>query len=232
MRLVTVLVFLFALVGCSKPPPEYASKVNTPTATTTPAGPQASFVDDFARPNAQGLGDGWDVRGPYAGSFPLPPATDGFLRDGAYSYAGDDVVYAVRQFPVPVTRMGTSGRWTTIRPGAETTMTMAITANDKIVSDMVHFGVSRSIWELKVRRGQGFEPVASGKFTPALKLNTDYRFELEAHDGTVTVRVPGAEEIMPVDLMGIVGDRAFWEEYPATMPGGTVFDYDTVWADY
>lgn len=190
----------------------------------------ARFVDTFDRPNSTlGLGEGWDMRAAYAGSFPLPAATDGFIKEGNYTYAGDSVVYAVRHLPGIVKRMSAVGRFRATGPGAETSLAMAITANDLLVSDMVHFAANRSIWSLTVRRAGGpFEPVASGKFSPILKLDHHYKFEIEATDESVTTRVPDAEVTKDVSTAGLLGDRAFWEEFPNGSPVGVVFDFDTV----
>lgn len=232
------LALLLALTGCGQNSAEHPEH-STPPATATSEGMtsegttriEASFVDYFDRPDSEyGLGDGWDLRGPYVDRFPLPAATDGFLRDGFFTYRGDDVVYAVRQFRSTVLRMGATGRWRALRDGAETTMTMALTANDKIVSDMVHLTVTRQKWNLTVRRGADFEPVANGVFLPELNTAEPYLFELAAADDSVTVRVPGAVVTTPVDTTGLLGDRAFWEEFPMESPSGTVFDFDTVWA--
>jgi hypothetical protein len=192
----------------------------------------ASFVDKFDRPDTElGLGAGWDMRGGYVDGFPLPPATDGFIRDERYTYSGNSVVYAVRQMRGTVKKMGTVGSWRRVAAGdGETTMTMAITPNDMLVSDMVHFSVNRSVWELTVRRGAGFEPVAEGKFSPTLALDRDYRFDLEVSGDSVTVRVPGEQITTDVDTTSLVGDRVFWEQYPSPVPSVVVFDYDTVWA--
>lgn len=188
------------------------------------------FVDTFDRPNTVlGLGEGWDMR-TYVDSFPLPAATDGFIRGANYTYRGDSVVYAARQFRGTVRRMGTVGHWRQAREGNETTLAMAITVNDELITHMVHFAVNRSLWELTVRRGGDFEPVASGQFSPALALGLDYQFEIEATENTVTVRVPGSEVTKEVSTAGLLGDRAFWEEYVKPAPAGVVFDFETVWA--
>jgi hypothetical protein len=173
------------------------------------------------------------MRGRSADTFPLPAATDGFIKDGHYTYAGNSVVYAVRQLRGLVQRMGTVGRFRQSRYGVETTLAMATTPNDQIVSDMVHFAANRSVWELTLRRGNGaFETVARGVFTPILALNQDYRFEMAVTDDAVTVTVPGAEVTKKVSTAGTRGDRAFWEEYFDTKgrPAGVVFDFDSVWA--
>lgn len=216
----TFLVLL--LVGCGQAPPAYESKF--------PQFGLASFIDTFDDPE-----ESWDLRGPYAGSFPLPAATDGFFEHGVYSYAGNAVVYAVRQFTGRVTAIGTRGQWRRVRDGdAETAMTMALTSNDKIVSDMVHFSVSRSRWSLTVRRGADFISVAEGRFAPQLSLDRAYRFELATDSNSVAVQLPDDDltpkvVITDVDTVGLVGDRAFWEEFPVTTPASMVFDFDTVW---
>jgi hypothetical protein len=215
----SIAVVLVFLVSCQQPP-AYVSHFVPPT----------TFVDTFNRPNTElGLGNGWDTR-TYVDDFPLPAATDGFIRDGTYSYAGDSVVYAARQFRGTVKRMGSVGSWKQTRGGGETTLAMAITSNDALITHMVHFAANRSVWELTVRRGGAFEPVASGRFSPTLALDHGYQFEIEAADNSVTVRVPGSEVTKNVPTDGLLGDRAFWEEYAKPMPAGVVFDFDAVWA--
>jgi len=76
-----------------------------------------------------------------------------------------------------------------------------------------------------------FEPVAEDGFSPVLALDADHQFELEVGANSVTVRVPGSGDITrDVELTGVTGDRAFWEEYADPMPADVVFDFDTVWA--
>lgn len=198
--------------------------------------PQAAFIDTFDRPDGP-LGDGWDLRGPWAGSFPMPAATDGYIKDGKYTYDGNGIVYASRLFPQTVKRVGAIGRWRDNGPGAETSIALVISANDNLVSDMVHLVASRNVWTLTVRRSSNgdFERVANGTFKPALAMNRDYLFELSADNNTVTVQVPNqAPSVSEVPLDGLVGPYAFWELFydPKEQRGaGTVFDYDTVWAD-
>ncbi|OKH74708.1 hypothetical protein EB72_15475 [Mycobacterium sp. SWH-M1] len=198
--------------------------------SSQPQQTQLPFNDDFTRPDTNsGLGEGWDMRGPYVDKFPLPPAQDGFLRDDAFTYAGNAVVYATKEFDRPVHRMRAEGRWRSLRrPGAETTLAMAISANDKLVSDMIHFVANRSVWKLTVRRGADFLPVAEGRFSPILKVGEKYAFEIEAEDREVTVRVPGHVQKTVVDVSSLIGPYVFWEEYPMKTPAGTVFDFDSV----
>jgi hypothetical protein len=233
--LIAVLVVLLA--GCTREPPAYESRVTEPPTTTTAPAPvvEASWFDTFNRPNTTaGLGDGWDMRAGYVDRFPMPAATDGFLRDGAFTYAGDDTVYAARQFRGTVQAVGTTGRWRQLRDGnADTTLAMAITPNDRLVTEMVHFAANRSTWELTVRRGGPFEPVAEGTFSPPLTIGREYTFAISVTDNAVTVTVPGSEPTThPVDTTGLLGNYAFWEQFlkPEQFPAATVFDYHTVWA--
>lgn len=235
VRGVAWAVLVLVLVGCTKEPPAYESRF-TETATTTATVAlvvEASWFDTFDRPDTPaGLGDGWDMRAGYVDRFPMPAATDGFVQGGAFTYAGDDTVYAARQFRGTVLSVGTTGRWRQIRDGsADTTIAMAITPNDRLVSEMVHFAANRSTWELTVRRGGPFEPVAKGTFSPPLTVGRDYTFAITAAADSVSVTVPGSNPTAhPVDTTGLLGDRAFWEEYIKPPPASTAFDFDTVWA--
>jgi hypothetical protein len=192
---------------------------------------QGSFVDLFDRPDtALGLGEGWDMRGDDNGST-MPAATDGFIRDGHYTYAGASVVYAARQFRGSVRGMGTVGRFRKIGAGPETSLSMATSPNGELTTDMVQFTANPLGWELRLRRANaGLEPVMKGKFLPNLKLDVDYQFEFEVTDDTVTVRIPGAEVTRNSSTAGLLGDRAFWQEYVRGPPAGVVFDFDSVWA--
>lgn len=196
---------------------------------------QASFIDTFDRPNTElGIGEGWDMRGGTVGEPTLPPATDGYLRDGKYTYRGDgDIVYAVRQFPGAVRAVGARGAWREVGPGPASALALVITPNDAIISDMVHFVANRDEWNLSTRRAGGeFEYVAREKFNPPLTPGTLYTFQIEATDTGVTVTAPGSVTKVKVNTDGLLGDRAFWEEFhkPQGPPSGAVFDYDTVWA--
>lgn len=190
------------------------------------------FVDTFDRTNtALGLGSGWDMRGAYIDRFPLPSATDGFIKGGHYTYNGDSAVYAARHFDGTIRRLGAEGYWQRINDGSETSVAMAISASDLLVTDMVHFAANRSVWDLTVRRGSGgFEPVASGKFNPTLTLGSKYQFEIQVTANTITAKVPGTDVTRTLDTSGLIGEHAFWEEFPNDGRAGTVFNFDSVWA--
>jgi len=222
---ILVAVLLILLTSCRHDPPEYESHYVAPEMSSSQPSPstralppprptQATFVDDFNRPDTKlGLGDGWDMRRPNKKALPPLPATDGFLEGGHYTYAGASGVYAVRKFGGPVRSMGAIGRFRSIRFGAESALAMAITPNDQLTADMLLFTAKRSGWNLIVRRAGGaYEAVAEGQFSPKLDLNRDYQFDFEATENTVTVRVPGDEETRDVSTAGLLGDRAFWQE--------------------
>ncbi|CAN5365800.1 hypothetical protein BH09ACT7_BH09ACT7_49770 [soil metagenome] len=108
---------------------------------------------------------------------------------------------------------------------------MAVTVNDQMDSNMLTFGATRLGWNVKMRRDDGtLMPVAEGNFSPMLELDTNYKFEFETTGNTVTVRVPGSEVTKNLPTVGLLGDRAFWQEYPLRAPAAQVFDFDTVWA--
>lgn len=229
--------------SCQKPPdyesrytaPSPASSVSTSVSATPLGPPTASFVDTFDQPDtALGLGKDWDMRGRYIRSYPLPPATDGFIKDGHYTYAGNSIVYAVRKFGGTVRRIGAFGRWDRIRPGSETSFSLGLTPSDDLINNVVHLGANRETWKMTVRRNFGaFQTVAEGKFSPPLQLDRNYQFEFEIDgDSSVTVRVPGAEVTRSITMSGLFGNYAFWGEFvrPEELSAGIVFNFDTVWA--
>lgn len=199
---------------------------------------QASFADDFQRPDTTlGLGDGWDMRGDYdessyGQSNPImPAATDGFIKDGHYTYSGASTVFAAQQLRGTVRALGTVGRFRRIGAGDETAFAMAISANGQLIFDMVIFSATSLSWQLRLRRDRGdYQPVMSGIFEPKLETNVNYQFEFNVIGDTITVRVPGAEVTRDAPVSGLVGDRVFWQEAIQSPPSGVVFDFDTVWA--
>ena len=241
-RYLAAATIVMSMTSCSHEQPEYVSPYADSVAPSTTSAPpstteavlpisvEASFVDDFERPDTQvGLGEGWDMRSRDKNI--LQPAADGFIQDGRYTYTGRGSVYAARQFRGTVRRIGSAGRFRSIRFGPETVMAMGITANDQLTSDMVLLTAKRSGWRLTIRRANGpYETVAEGAFDTKLELDRDYQFELSATDDLVSIDVPGTKESHSVSTLGILGDRAFWQEYPTRVPSGDVFDFDILWA--
>lgn len=236
-----IAVLLVLLVGCTRePPPLPEGYKSPPEPSSTYLGPpppkalEASWVDTFDRPNSEpGVLEGYQlVQRLYE---PRLPATDGFLRDGAFTYRGEDqVVYAVREFPDTVRSVGAEGAWRQEREGdVDTVIALVISGNDKLITDMLHLVADPKTWALTIRRHNGeFEPVMNGTFNPPLKVGDTHRFRLDATDTNTTVSVPGYTRTAPVDTIGLLGNYAFWEQFlkPEQFPASTVFDYKTVWA--
>lgn len=241
MKRALIAVLLVLAVGCTRePPPLPEGYKSPPEPSSTYLGPpppktlEASWVDTFDRPNSEpGVLEGYQlVQRLYE---PRLPATDGFLRDGAFTYRGEDqVVYAVREFPDTVRSVGAEGAWRQERDGdTDTVIALVICGNDRLITDMLHLVADRKTWALTVRRQNGeFEPVMNGTFNPPLKVGDTHRFRLDATDTNATVSVPGFTRTAPVDTTGILGKYAFWEQFlkPDQFPAATVFDYRTVWA--
>lgn len=195
----------------------------------------ASFVDLFGRPDTVlGLGEGWDMWGIRNQDFSLAPATDGFIRGGAFTYAGHANVIASRRFRSPVFRIGANGRWA--QPGAEpeSSAVLGIAANDDLLHNMLQLSASRKGWSLSVRRdGRPIRYITGGEFSPLLEVNRNYTFEITiANQGQVIVRVPGDTETVKVGTKGLDGDRGYWGLYTDKdkFPIRTAFSFDSVWA--
>lgn len=238
--LIAVLVLISAVACTRDQPPLPEGYKSPPEPSSTYLGPppakplEASWVDTFDRPNTEpGVLDGYQlVQRLYE---PRLAATDGFLRDGAFTYRGEDqVVYAVREFPDTVRSIGAEGSWREARPGdTDTVIALVISGNDRWITDMLHFVADRKTWALTIRRDNGqFEPVMNGTFNPPLKIGDTHRFRVDATDSNATVTVPGFTRTAPVDTTGTLGPVAFWEQFakPEQFPVSTVFDYQTVWA--
>ena len=232
-------VIAIALTGCTHSPPPYAPYY-TPPLATTPSPPRlppgASFVDMFDRPDtASGLGEGWDMREADDGNPLLPPTADGFISDGHFISSSNRSIYAARTFRSVVRRVGAEGRWMPMGIGNEGTrdekLVMAITANDRLKSDVLQFATTPTGWEVSTRRGGGkFRREMSGTFIPPLERDREYRFEMDAMDSSVTVKMPGVERKGNVGTIGLLSDRAYWQLAPAEPPNGGTFAFNMVWA--
>lgn len=239
MRAIALTICVTVLVACQPAAPRYESRYTPPAPSIVPSppaplGPGASFIDDFERADTSaGLGEGWDLRGQYVNSYPLPPATDGFIRGGRYTSRGDGVVIAAREFKGEVVRIGGRGKWERVGSGPETTPVLGISPDDHLMSNMVHFAISRNWWSLSVRRKDGaIRRVAGGDFWPPLEFDREYSFEISLVDSDhVLVKVPGGEKAVRVGLRGLTGNRAFWQLYfdKHQAPAGTIFGFDSVW---
>lgn len=163
---------------------------------------------------------------------PMPPATDGFIKDGNFTYSGTSGVYAARLLRGAVRSVGAAGSFRSLRPGyKQSALSISITANDRLVTDMVTLSATRDGWNMKMRRA-GDAPVilAQGGFSPRLELGRKYQFELDATADSLTAQVPGAEITKKVSTAGALGNYVTFQEHAVRTPASDVFDFDTSWA--
>lgn len=230
MKRITILVAL-TLAGCGGASSDPAPAPAAPPVIVE-AARGATFFDNFNRADGS-LSNGFDMRGGYVSGYPLPAATDGFIKGNRYTYAGKSVVYASQRLRSNVTRLGAVGRWSALQStqSLETGIAIVISANSNLISDMLHFVIGRSGWELTMRKAGGnFDPVASGTFSPILNLGQDYVFEIEVTASAILVRTPTGTTEAHADTTGILGPYVFWEEYPNVASPANAFEFDAVWA--
>ena len=194
---------------------------------------EASFIDDFGRPDTTGqLDNGWQLRGAPIGDSPLPPATDGYLRDGHFTYGGNSDVMALRQFRAPVRTIGAEGVFRRSNDASsDTSMTIGMAGDANIADNVVLLVADRTTWQVKGRLANGrFKTVATGGFAPPLERDRPYRFALSCTGDQVNVLGPGLSISKPLAVPIPLGTFGFWREYPTRTPAGEVFDFDKVWA--
>ncbi len=239
-----LIAALLTLTACTPKPPPYESRGTLPPSTTSqsalPGQPaldsspsQASFVDEFNRPNTtSGLGDGWELRGMPQNGAPLLPATDGYIKDGSFTYAGKGDAIAVRQFRGALRSIGAEGRFSRINPTRpDTTMMIGTGGDNDLETDIVVFLANRTSWELRSRLVKGtLKTVAAGNFAHPLELDHPYKFILSCTGDHVTVEAPGLTISKPLPRPITPGVYGFWRESPNRIPAGEVFDFDKVWA--
>lgn len=235
---------LLVLTACTSKPPQYESRqvpVQTPTSQNVNSGPtasasipiEASFIDDFDRTDiTSGLDNGWVLRGAPIGDSPLPPATDGYVTDGHFTYDGRSDVMAVRQFRAAVRTVGAEGQFRHRDNSiGETSMAIGMAGDSNIADGVVLFVADRISWQVKSRLANGkLKTVATGGFAPPLERDHAYRFVLSCTGDHMSVTGPGLSISKPLAVPIPPGSFGFWREYPTRTPAGEVFDFDKVWA--
>jgi len=235
---------VLALSACASKPVQYqsrdlplpasTSRTVEPGATTPDSIPiEASFIDDFDRPDGTNqLDNGWQLRGAPIGDSPLPPAVDGYLRDGHFTYDGKSDVMALRQFRAPVRTIGAEGTFRRRNDAnSDTSMAIGMAGDGNIADNVVLLVADRTTWQVKGRLANGrFKTVATGGFAPPLERDRPYRFALSCTGDHVNVMGPGISISKPLAVPIPLGTFGFWREYPTRTPAGEVFDFDTVWA--
>lgn len=237
---------LSTLTACTPEPPPYESRhapsPNTSRQTPKPEAAQpdslpteASFIDQFDRPDTtNGLGEGWDMRTAQSGEPALRPATDGYIKDGHFTYAGKSDVIALRQFRAPILSLGAEGQFVRRSGSTADTIMMFGTAEDSnIQTNMVIFTSSRTAWGVHLRNqvaSSKLRALASGQYAHPLELGRNYRFLLSITDGQVRITGPGLDVAKSVPAQLPLNVYGFWREYPDRPSAGGIFDFDKAWA--
>lgn len=238
---------LSVFTACAPAPPPYESQAaSTPSVTSQTSKPEAgkrdsppneaSFVDGFDRPDtALGLDQDWDMRTAQSGEGTLRPATDGYIKDGHFTYAGKSDVIAIRQFRAPILTIGAEGQF--IRRStstAETIMMFGTAEDNNLQKNMVVFTSSRTAWGVHLRNqvaNSKLKAIASGQFARPLELGRNYTFVLSISSNNVRITGPGLDLSRPLPPTLLPNNTfGFWREYPDRPPAGGIFDFDRVWA--
>jgi hypothetical protein len=238
---------LSVFTACTPAPPPYVPQAaTTPSVSGQTVKPEAgkpdslpneaSFVDDFDRPDtALGLNQDWDMRTAQSGEGTLRPATDGFIKDGHFTYAGKSDVIAIRQFRAPILTIGAEGQF--IRRGsstAETIMMFGTAEDNNLQKNMVVFTSSRTAWGVHLRNqiaNSKLKAIASGQFARPLELGRNYTFVLSISGNNVRIAGPGLDVSRPLPPTLLPSNAfGFWREYPDRPSAGGIFDFDRVWA--
>lgn len=239
-----ITVVLLALTACTPKPPPYQSPVISPPSSSSqsakpgqpapdPQTDEASFIDEFNRPDtASGLGNGWDLRTPQRNETSFRPATDGYITDGHFTYAGKSDVIAMREFRAPLLSVGAEGQFSRRSSiSADTTMMIGTAGDSNFETNVVIFAASRTDWVLQSKSAYGrLKTVVAGQFSHPLDLDREYQFVLSCTSNQAHVTGPGLDTTRPLPMPISPGKFGFWREYPHRPPVGGVFDFKRVWA--
>ncbi|MCX8560340.1 hypothetical protein OS122_05455 [Mycolicibacterium mucogenicum] len=174
------------------------------------------------------------MRTAQSGEPSLRPATDGYLKDGHFSYAGKSDVIAIRQFRAPILSLGAEGQF--VRRGgstADTIMMFGTAEDNNIQTNMVIFTSSRTAWGVHLRNqvaSSKLKAIASGQYAHPLELGRNYRFLLRITDGQIRITGPGLDVSKSLPMPLPLNVYGFWREYPDRPSAGGIFDFDKVWA--
>ncbi|CAM5744566.1 hypothetical protein MAUB1S_02032 [Mycolicibacterium aubagnense] len=235
------------LTACTPEPPPYESHATSPSPSVTSqptnsaaAQPdslsaEASFVDDFNRQDTPiGLGEGWNMRTAQSGEAALRPATDGYIKDRHFTYAGKSDVIAIRQFRAPILSIGAEGQFVRRSSSTAETIMMFGTAEDSnLQTNMVVFTSSRTAWGVHLRNqvaNSKLKEIANGQFARPLELGRNYTFLLRITGSQVRITGPGLDVSRSLPTPLPVNAFGFWREYPDRPSAGGIFDFGKVWA--
>lgn len=124
------------------------------------------FFDNFERPdtNDGDLGPEYDLRAPYAGSFPLPRSVHGRIENGMFVAGSGQIVYAARRFNGDVRRISATVSWvpnpsfnSTAAVTGGATAALLISPNANLVQSITaHVVAHRSGVSFQKRTAEGF----------------------------------------------------------------------------
>ncbi|BBX85808.1 hypothetical protein [Mycolicibacterium aubagnense] len=174
------------------------------------------------------------MRTAQSGESPLQPATDGYIKDGHFTYAGKSDVIAIRQFRAPILSIGAEGQFVRRSSSTAETIMMFGTAEDSnLQTNMVVFTSSRTAWGVHLRNqvaNSKLKEIANGQFARPLELGRIYRFLLRITGSQVRITGPGLDVSRSLPTPLPTNAFGFWREYPDRPPAGGIFDFDKVWA--
>lgn len=174
------------------------------------------------------------MRTAQSGEAALRPATDGYIKDGHFTYAGKSDVIAIRQFRAPVVSIGAEGQFVRRSSSTAETIMMLGTAEDgNLQTNMVVFTSSRTAWGVHLRNqvaNSKLKEIANGQFSRPLELGRNYTFLLRISDSQIRISGPGLEVTKPLPASLPANVFGFWREYPDRASAGGIFDFDKVWA--
>ena len=200
-----------------------------------------TFFDTFSRADTAAgslgtseSGHAWDVRGPYVASYPLPASSYGQITDGIFvGNPAATAIYATQTFAETVTRIGARFSWASSTGSLTSSVTLIISANSNFISDMVHFTIGRTGWNLQIREGGGsFVTILSG--TPAATIAADGKLhtaELSINGRSATVNVDGEiDSIYDERLPDNIGKYCVWELFYNSSPALDLPRIHAAWA--
>lgn len=167
-------------------------------------------------------GQTWDMRGAYAGSYPLPAATDGQISSQKFVDVGRTVVYATMRLSQIIRRLECDFSWVDLASGTQfTTLACGISSSANLVDTMLHVTVTNGACTIQKRlSGGAFVTLNTGatSISPSLALaNTRHTVRINVVNASARVRV-GAFDVTVTDpdIRTIIGPHMFVEHYSAT----------------
>lgn len=195
------------------------------------AGGMVLLSDDFERDNtpAGDLGDApipgqpWDLRGPFAGPYPLPPSSFGQITSGGFVVPGGQTVYAGLLLARMPRSFLVDWSWVDDAVGTQFT-TLAIVISNSLtnwVDNMLHVTVTNGVCKIQKRLSSDgvFVDLNAGltAISPSLALaNTVHRIQVDIGGQTVRVRIDDTKydvTVSDADVPNVAGRRVAVEHF-------------------